>query len=236
MSTVDAEGPGDLPSELASFVGRRRELGELRDVLAAFRLVTLTGVGGVGKTRLALRVAGSVRGDFPDGVWFVDLTRLHDPGLLAQEVHTADTLAYLVMAALGLSQGTGPPLQQLSEYLAGRQVLLILDNCEHLLPACAEMISVPLRACPGLRVLATSREPLTLRGEVLYPVAPLPVPEPGRRPSAADSARYDAVALFLARARTTVPDFALTDASAAAVSELCRRLDGVPLASSGATT
>ena len=215
---------------MQGFVGRGRELGELKDLLGTSRLVTLTGVGGVGKTRLALRVAGNVRRAFPGGVRLVDLTRLQDPGLLTNEVQTPDVLAYLVLAAFGRQQGAGPPLPQLIEFLGGQQALLVLDNCEHLLPACAVLVEALLRACSRLRVLATSREPLAIRGEVLYPVAPLPVPEPGRQHSAADLARYDSLVLFSAQARATVPDFALTDANAAAVAELCRRLDGVPLA------
>ncbi len=229
MPTVTADVPGRLPPELPGFVGRGRELAELRYLLGQSRLVTLTGVGGVGKTRLALRAAGGVRRAFSAGVWLVDLTQLPERGLLAQELQCPDMLAYLVMASLGLQQGTGPTLRQLTGYLADRQTLLVLDNFEHLLPACAVLVDVLLRDCPRLTVLATSREPLAIRGEVLYPVAPLPVPEPGRV-SVADLARCDSVALFLSRARATSPDFALTGANAAAVAELCRRLDGVPLA------
>jgi predicted ATPase/DNA-binding NarL/FixJ family response regulator len=228
MSAVARGTPGNLPSDLSAFVGRRRELEELRSLLAESRLVTLTGVGGVGKTRLALRVASTVRRAFPDGLWLVDLTELQDGALLAQEVHTPDTLAYLVMTVLGMPQGAGPPLRQLTEHLADRQMLLVLDNCEHLLPASAMLADAPLRACPGLRVLATSREPLGIRGEVLYPVAPLSTPDGAV--STADLSRNDSVALFLAQARATAPDFALTGTNAAAVAELCRRLDGLPLA------
>ena len=217
MPTVDADVPGSLPPELPGFVGRGQELGELKDLLGTSRLVTLTGVGGVGKTRLALRVAGKVRRAFPGGVRLVDLTQLQDPGLLAHEVQTPDVLAYLVLAAFGRQQGAGPPLPQLIEFLDGQPALLVLDNCEHLLPACAVLVEVLLRACVRLSVLATSREPLGIRGEALHPVAPLPVPEPGQRPGVADLARYDSLVLFLAQARATVPDFALTDANAEAV-------------------
>ena len=230
MPTARKDAPGNLPLELPNFVGRQQEVKEIKGVLAASRLVTLTGVGGVGKTRLALRVAAEVRRAFRDGAWFVDLTQLRDPDLLAQEVQDPDTVAHLIMAALGVRQSAGSPVRQLTEYLAGRQTLVVLDNCEHLLPACALMIDAPLRDCPRLRVLATSREPLALRGEVLYPVVPLPVPEPGQRPTVAALPRYDSVTLFLDRARAAVPGFALTDTTAAAVAELCRRLDGVPLA------
>ncbi|NGY64218.1 tetratricopeptide repeat protein [Lentzea sp. NEAU-D13] len=228
MPAVAKGTPGNLPSDLSAFVGRRRELEELRSLLTESRLVTLTGVGGVGKTRLALRVASTVRRAFPDGLWFVDLTELQDGALLAQEVHTPDTLAYLVITVLGMPQGAGPPLRQLTDLLADRQMLLVLDNCEHLLPASAMLADVPLRFCPGLRVLATSREPLAVRGEALYPVAPLATPDGAVH--AADLDRNDSVALFLAQARATVPDFALTGANAAAIAELCRRLDGLPLA------
>jgi len=202
----------------------------LKSLLGASRLVTLTGMGGVGKTRLAVRVAAEVRRAFTDGVWFVDLTRLRDPDLLAQEFQDPDALAYLVMAALGVGQRAGPPVRQLTEYLAGRQTLLILDNCEHLLPASAVLVDAVLRACPRLRVLTTSREPLGIGGEVIYQVPPLPTPGPDLRPSLASLAGSESVVLFVARAKAAAPGFALTDDHVDAVAELCRRLDGLPLA------
>ena len=200
-------------------------------MLSGSRLVTLTGVGGTGKTRLALRVAVEVRRAFGDGVWFVDLSELHGPGLLAQQVQDPDVLAYLVAATLGLrEQGGGSPLRWLAEQLADRQMLLILDNCEHLIPASAILAHSLLRECPGLRILATSREPLTIAGEMLFAVPPLSAPDPAQRPSPADLGRYEAVALLVARAQAGVPGFGLTEDNHGAVTELCHRLDGLPLA------
>ncbi len=200
-------------------------------MLSGSRLVTLTGVGGTGKTRLALRVAAEVRRAFGDGVWFVDLTELHGPGLLAQQVQDPDVLAYLVAATLGLRErGGGSPLRWLAEQLADRQMLLILDNCEHLIPASAILAHSLLLSCPELRILATSREPLTIAGEMLFAVPPLSAPDPAQRPSPADLGRYEAVALLVARAQAGVPGFGLTEDNHGAVTELCHRLDGLPLA------
>ena len=231
MPGADRRGIGNLPGDLSSFIGRRRELGEVKRLLSGSRLVTLTGVGGTGKTRLALRVAVEVRRAFGDGVWFVDLTELHGPGLLAQQVQDPDVLAYLVAATLGLrEQGDGQPLRWLAEQLADRQMLLILDNCEHLSPASAILAHSLLRDCPGLRVLATSREPLTIAGEMVFAVPPLSAPDPRRRVSLAEVGRYEAVALLVARAQAGVPGFGLTEDNHGAVAELCQRLDGLPLA------
>jgi predicted ATPase/DNA-binding CsgD family transcriptional regulator len=231
MSGVNSGKVGNLPSELSSFIGRRRELGEVKRLLGESRLVTLTGPGGTGKTRLALRVGAALRRAFPDGVWFVDLTQLRDKGLLAQNVQDPDVLAFLVTATLGLrEQGGRPPLQGLAEHLADRQLLLVLDNCEHLIPASAILTDALLRGCPGLRMLTTSREPLTITGEALFPVPPLSVPDPRQRPSLAEMSRCEAVALFVARAQTAAPGFGLTEGNHAVVADLCHRLDGLPLA------
>ncbi len=219
-----------MPVELTSFVGRRRELGEVKRLLGASRLVTLTGMGGTGKTRLAARAAGELRRAFPDGVWFVDLTALGAPELLVVEVQNPDVLAYLVMGALGLRDqpGAGSPVEQLVRYLAGRQLLLVLDNCEHLLPVSAVLADALLRGCPELKILATSREPLLMDGEVLLAVPPLPLPKPGANLAGVE--RFEAVALFAARARAVVSGFAVAEDNAGVVAELCRRLDGLPLA------
>ncbi len=231
MPTAGPGTIGNLPAELTGFVGRRREVGEVKRLLATSRLVTLTGVGGAGKTRLALRVAADLRRTFPDGAWCVDLTRLHRAGLLTQEVHDPDVLAYLVTAALGLRpRGDGPALQVLTDQLADWQALLILDSCEHLLPASAILAEVLLRGCPALRVLATTRESLAIAGEALFPVPPLPCPQPGARPGPAELRGYDSVALFLNRAEAAVPGFSLREVHHLAVADLCRRLDGLPLA------
>ncbi|MFD8080519.1 ATP-binding protein [Kitasatospora sp. NPDC059722] len=215
-----AAQPGRLPAEVTGFVGRRRELTELAGLLANARLVTVTGPGGVGKSRLALRAAARATGAFPDGTWLVDVAPVQDPLLLG----------HAVLEALRLPHGTArPPLEVLTEQLAGRRPLLLLDGCEHLVEACAELADTLLRAVPGLRVLATSRAPLRAGGEHLYTVAPLPVgpvadgrPGPGTLP--------DAVQLFAERARAVLPSFTVTEANAEAVGLLCRRLDGIPLA------
>jgi predicted ATPase/DNA-binding NarL/FixJ family response regulator len=212
---------GNLPAELSSFVGRRGELAEVRRLLAGSRLVTLTGIGGVGKTRLALRAAAGLRRAFPGGVWLVQLDQLRDPALVAQAV----------AGALGLQDRAGyAPAAALAEYLAGRQLLLVLDNCEHLVDEAAKLAEVLLRAAGGLRVLATSREALTITGETVLAVPPLGAPEPGRRLSVAELARFPAAGLFAERAGQVVPGFAVTEANVAAVAGICRRLEGLPLA------
>jgi predicted ATPase/DNA-binding CsgD family transcriptional regulator len=232
MPRSDPSPNGNVPVELTSFVGRRRELTRVKRLLGEYRLVTLTGVGGTGKTRLAVRVANQLWRAFPDGVCFVDLTALRAPELLALELQDPQVLAYLVMPVLGLREqpGAGSPTDQLVGYLAGRRVLLVLDNCEHLLPVVAVLVDTLLRGCPGLRVVATSREPLLVAGETLFQVPPLPVPEPGTQVSVAGADRYPSVALFVARARAASSGFALTGENMPVVAELCRRLDGLPLA------
>src|SRR5215469_6278276 len=168
---------GNLPAELTSFVGRRGELAAVRRLLAGSRLVTLTGVGGVGKTRLALRAAVELRRAFRDGVWLVRLDQLRDDALVAQAV----------AGALGLQDRAGyTPAAMLAEYLAGRQLLLVLDNCEHLVDAVAELADLLLRAAAGLRVLATSREVLTMTGETVLAVPPLAAPQAGPLLTAAE--------------------------------------------------
>ncbi|MFC9551562.1 protein kinase [Rhodococcus sp. NPDC056960] len=211
---------GRLPLELTSFVGRRHELTEAKNLLAGSRLVTLTGIGGVGKTRLAMRVASAVRREYADGVRLVELGELHDESSLADTVATA----------VGLRDHSGRPLREvLVEHLAVQELLLVLDNCEHLVDAVAELAGVLLHTCPGLRILATSREPLGMGGEALLRVPPLAVPDPDRRPSLRGLTKYDAVSLFAERAAAAVPGFVLTEDNAAAVAGICRRLDGLPL-------
>jgi len=231
MSASRRAAVGNIPLELSSFVGRRRESGEVKRLIADSRLVTLTGVGGVGKTRLSLRVAADVRRAFHDGTWLVDLAELRDPDLLAREFQDVDVLAYLVAVTLGLGkQAGGPPLRLLTAQLADRETLLILDNCEHLLSAVAVLASTLLANCPRLRILATSREPLAVGGEFVFPVPPLATPDPRQPSSAAALVLYEAVALFVARAQMVRPEFRLTDDNRVAVVEVCHRLDGLPLA------
>jgi predicted ATPase/DNA-binding SARP family transcriptional activator len=205
----------NLAPALTSFVGREREIAEVHRLVAAGGLLTLTGVGGAGKTRLAQEAARRLLDSYPDGVWFADLARVAEPRLVPDAV----------AAALGLDPAAGSrPLRTLVGRLASRNLLLILDNCEHLLSACAELASEVRRACPGVAVLATSREPLHAPGEMTFRVPSLPVPD-----DPADLQRAS-VRLFVDRAREVRPDFVLTEGNAAAVVEICRRLDGIPLA------
>ena len=211
---------GNIPLELTSFVGRQRELSEVRKALSAARLVTLTGIGGVGKTRLALRTAGEARTDFRDGVWFVELGDLRDESMLVD----------VVTATLGVrSESARPSLEVLVEFLSSRQLLLVLDNCEQLVDAAAKLAETLLRSCPDIRILATSREALGIVGETVEPLSPLPCPETYSEPTPFGSGS-DAVALFTERAAAAVPGFELTTENTATIAQICSRLDGLPLA------
>ncbi|MEN3536983.1 LuxR C-terminal-related transcriptional regulator [Microbispora sp. ZYX-F-249] len=211
---------GNLPADLTSFVGRRRELAEIRRLLSASRLVTLTGVGGVGKTRLALRAAAEQRRAF-DGVWLVDLSTVGDPGLVAETV----------AATMGVrDEAADCPLDALERVLASQRTLLVLDNCEHLRDACAVLADRLLRAAPELRILATSRQSLGITGEHRMKISPLPVPEPDRPLDRRSLELYDGVSLLTERAAAVLPGFTVTEDNQAAVAELCRQLDGIPLA------
>ncbi|GAA2286829.1 hypothetical protein GCM10010234_28010 [Streptomyces hawaiiensis] len=208
-----------LPAETTSFVDRRGELTQGRELLTRARLVTLTGPGGVGKTRLAARIAARVRRAFPDGVRYVHLSGLHDPALVPLAV--AD--------ALGLhDRSAQPPLDALVEQVRDRRLLLVVDNCEHLANACARLAAALLHGSEGVRILATSRHRLGLTEEHLLEVRPLPVPDPDGDLSAAEG--YPALRLFSDRAAAVVPGFRLTPANRASVARLCHRLDGLPLA------
>ncbi len=210
-----------MPAELTSFVGRRGEVAEVKRLLAESRLVTLTGVGGVGKTRLALRVAAGLRRAFRDGVWLVPLDELRDQAVVAQAV----------AGALGLPDRAGAaPVAALADHVADRQLLLVLDGCEHLVDAVAKLADLLLRAAPGLRVLATSRESLSIAGEMVLPVAPLAAPPAGQELTPAQLKMFPAAGLFADRAAGAAPGFAVTEANMAAVAGICRRLEGLPLA------
>jgi predicted ATPase/DNA-binding CsgD family transcriptional regulator len=215
------ESGGNLPVELTSFVGRRRQIAEVRALLSASRLVTLTGMGGVGKTRLARRVAADLHRAFADGIWQVELADLHEPELMVQTI----------AGSLGLwEQNDSGAVASLQDYLRDRELLLLLDNCEHLLDACAVTVDALLRACPGLRVLASSREPLAVDGEFTYPVPALSVPDSTDSAQLHGLNRYEGVSLFVERAGAVLPGFVVDDRNRDAVVEICRRLDGVPLA------
>ncbi|MDQ6617268.1 MAG: tetratricopeptide repeat protein [Actinomycetota bacterium] len=211
---------GNLPAPVTSFVGRDNEKAELRRLLGGARLVTLTGMGGAGKSRLGLEVAGSLLGDYADGVWLVELASVTDPTFVAEHV----------LSVLGRTEGSGStPTDALIGHFQQGQVLLLLDNCEQVAAGCASLCDTLLRSCPGLRILATSREPLSASGETIWEVAPLATPGPEAQLTAESMLRYESVRLFVDRARTASPSFALEPVIAPTL-DICRRLEGIPLA------
>jgi predicted ATPase/DNA-binding CsgD family transcriptional regulator len=216
-----AARPGNLPHELTSFVGRRRELAELKRLLSSTRLLTLTGSGGAGKTRLALRAAAEMARNFSDGAWVVLLAPIDDPQLVTQAV----------FSAFGLQDVSSRwSLSSLSDYLRDKRLLMVLDNCEHLLDSAAVVAGTLLKACPELRILATSRQALGMAGEVRLRVPPLSLPEASTSLAPGQLAGFDAVALLVERADAVRPGFVIDESNAAAVRQLCARLDGIPLA------
>ena len=211
--------PNNLPQQVTSFIGRQRELGEAKTLLEGTRLLTLLGMGGLGKTRLSLQIAADVLEKHPDGVWFIDLAPIKDASLVPSAV----------AQVLGVHEEPGKPLMQtLCAHLKDHKVLLVVDNCEHLVSACASMADAFLRGTTEVRILATSREALHIRGEQTLPVLPLAVP--GRNADAETLLRSEAVQLFVERARLQKPNFTLTEQEAPAIAELCARLEGIPLA------
>ncbi|WP_433526870.1 protein kinase domain-containing protein [Nocardia pseudovaccinii] len=221
QTTGGRANTGELPLELTSFVGRRAEVSEIKNLLAVSRLVTLAGIGGVGKTRLALRAAANARRDFADGVWVVELADVRDPALLIG----------VVAATLGMRDDSARPMRDvLVEFLCSREMLLVVDNGEQVVEALAELVETLLLACPGLRILVTSREPLDIAGEAVLRVLPLTAPGGDSGPSLRGLPKYDALTLFAERAAAVVPGFELTDDNKAAVAGICARLDGLPLA------
>ncbi|HZX38548.1 MAG TPA: AAA family ATPase, partial [Streptomyces sp.] len=222
--TATAASPAparDLPRSLDSFVGRGRELSRLRALLKSSRLLTLTGPGGVGKTRLALEFAAGLRGAGDGRVRLVELDSLHDGGRLAQAVATA----------LGVGErGSRTGVEALAHALGNRSTLLILDNCEHLAEACAQLAAALLSRCPRLRILATSREVLRVPGEVVFRVGELSLSPAGEDDDPAAVLRAEAARLFVERAGSRTPGFTLDSGNARTVAEICRRLDGMPLA------
>ena len=214
-------GASRLPADLTSFEGRRSDLNHVKQLLGDARLLTLTGFGGVGKTRLALRAARELTRSHPDGVAWVELADLRDPCLLRQTVVEA-----LDMAELPGRDAWTAALQ----HVAGRRMLLVLDNCEHVLAEVAELADEMLRHAPGLRILATSRQVLGVPGETVLCVAPLPVPPPERAAEPGVTSLFPSLALFRERVAAVVPGFELTPANQVAAVELCRKLEGIPLA------
>jgi predicted ATPase/DNA-binding NarL/FixJ family response regulator len=212
---------GNLPAEASSFIGRRRELAEVRKKLTEARLVTLAGPGGVGKTRLAIRAANDLGRGFRDGGWLVELAEVHDQALVTSAI----------MGALDLrDQAAAEPLALVLTYVRDKELLLVVDNCEHLLGAAARVVADLMKAAPGVRIIATSREPLSVPGEHVVPVPPLELPSPQAAEPLARLRQNEAVMLFTQRAAAASGTFELTASNQAAVADLCRRLDGLPLA------
>jgi len=212
--------PNNLPVQLTSFIGREQEMTEVKHLLATASVVTLLGSGGAGKTRLALQVAADVLEAYAEGVWLVELAPIADPALVPQTV----------ASALGLREPARHATEALVDFLRPKSLLLVVDNCEHLLAASADLCAALLRRCPKLRVLATSREPLGIAGEASYRVPSLSLPDPQQSPSPETITQYAAVRLFVERAVFYQPRFAVTTTNAKAIAEVCRRLDGIPLA------
>lgn len=213
--------PQNLLVQVTSFIGRKQALDGVAQLVAAHQLVSLTGAGGTGKTRLALRVGADMLGRFEDGVWFVELEVIREPGRVAEAV----------AAALGLP---GDPTRSFNaivrDHCRERALVLILDSCELVVQSCAELAGDWLRACPELRILATSRQALGIAGEITYYVPSLSVPNPARLPALHELYSYEAVRLFLDRATAVQSDFGLNSSNARAVAQICYTLDGIPLA------
>lgn len=215
--------PNNLPEQVTSFIGREKETAEVRELLSRVRLLTLLGSGGCGKTRLSLQVAAELLEEYPDGVWFVEFAALTDPALVPQAV----------AKVIGVREEVGKTLTQtVVDHLKPRRVLLILDNCEHLINACADLATILLRNCPQITMLASSREGMGISGEQTYRIPSLSLPEASTASAQTPESltQYEAVRLFIDRAVAVQSTFAVTNASAPAVAQLCMHLDGIPLA------
>jgi predicted ATPase len=227
-ANISQANSGNLPAPLSSFIGRKREIAEIQNLLSTHRLLTLTGSGGSGKTRLAYHSAGFLHADFKDGIWATEFAALTEEDLAAQAV----------ASALGVHEQGGRPISEsLVRYLQPRSTLLILDNCEHLLDPIAWLSKSLLESCPNVKILATSREPLGVAGEMVLVVPPLSLPEaqPWRGPGMEQDtlAKYqqsEAIQLFIDRGTSASSEFKLTVENGPWVAEICRRLDGIPLA------
>ena len=220
LKTLDSF-PNNLPVQLTTFIGRENEIAELKQELEVHHLVTLTGSGGTGKTRLSLQVAADLLDHFNHGVWFVELAPLTDPDLIPQTI----------LSTIGISeQPNKTPLEILKEYLHEKKLLIVLDNCEHLIEASAQVTNALLNAAPGLKVLASSREALGVKGEVSYPVPSLSLPDVKHLPTIEQLSQYEAVRLFIDRALLVAPHFVVDKDNAPFIAQICYRLDGIPLA------
>ncbi len=216
--------PNNLPAQVTTFVGRGRAMAEVKRLLEGARLLTLTGPGGTGKTRLSLQVAADVLDRFPHGVWLIELANISDAASVPE------VLANVLDVRIEHGR---QPLETLVEALRGRNILLVVDNCEHVIAACAQVAEALLRRCPNVKILASSREALNIQGETIWSVPPLAVTEwhlLERRLPLAELSQFEAVQLFVDRAKAARPSFALTEANADQVARLCWRLDGIPLA------
>ena len=220
LKTLD-NFPHNLPLQVTSFIGREKEIAEVKRLLWESRLVTLTGPGGTGKSRLSLQIAADFLELYPDGAWLVELAPLVDPALLPQTVANV----------LGIRESASHPiLSLLIDFLRNKELLLILDNCEHLVDACAQLVDTLLKACPHILILASSREVLGIAGEASFRVPSLSTPDARRLPSFETLTQYEAVRLFIERAEMALPGFAVTKENAPAIAQICYRLDGIPLA------
>ena len=229
--------PNNLPRQLTSFIGREREIEEVKNLLSTTYLLTLTGSGGCGKTRLGTQVLADLLEEFPDGVWVVELAALSDPALITQEVASIlgvrEESGALLMDERGQEEPTSqssPLLSRLTDYLQSKQLLLMLDNCEHLIEACSTLSDALLHSCPNLKILVASREALGIGGESTFRVPSLSLPDPKSLPPVANLTMFESVRLFIDRAIAGVSTFRVTDDNAPSVAQICHRLDGIPLA------
>jgi predicted ATPase len=220
LKTMDVF-PNNLPLQLTTFIGREKQTGEIKQKLSQNRLVTLTGPGGTGKTRLSLQVAAELLDKFDDGIWLVELAPITDPELVPKTI----------LLVMGVQEQPGKTqLDALKEYILGKQILIVLDNCEHLIESCARVITVLLNAAPKLRILTSSRETLGISGELSYPVPSLLLPDLVHLPDIEQLSQYEAIRLFIDRATSVQPAFTLTSQNSPAVAQICHHLDGIPLA------
>ncbi|HMQ70586.1 MAG TPA: tetratricopeptide repeat protein [Ignavibacteria bacterium] len=220
VNTLDAR-PNNLPVQLTSFIGREKEMKNLKDDLKLNRLVTLTSAGGSGKTRLALQTAADVIDDYENGVWFTDIAAVNDPALLTATINEA----------LCIKEESNKTTEEtLADFLKEKEILLVLDNCEQIIHSCAELAERLLSFCPRLKIIATSRESLNCRGEKTYRIPPLAIPDPDKINTPEELAQYESVRLFIERALAVNPKFRVNNENASAMAEVCSRLDGIPLA------
>ena len=220
LKSLDAR-QNNLPSSLSKFVGRRKEIEEIKKLFSNLRLISLTGMGGTGKTRLAIQLVSEMIDEFENGVWIIELSPITDPELVVKEISKILNLK---------EEPERDDLEILEEYLKDKNILLIFDNCEHLLERCAVITETLLSYCPKLKIISTSREPFNIQGEIIYKIPPLSMPDKIRNKSFEDLSEYESVKLFLERANSVNANFQLTHDNIYDVAELCKKLDGIPLA------